>query len=91
MMGESDEAVINTETQELIELSKRATPLSNGEWRELLTACRFRWTILTQDNEQAAIFKGKHTMSKVLRRSNFYVDLPIASHQVIRNIALHSP
>lgn len=68
-----------------------AQPLSNSEWRELLLACKFQWTILSEDNKQAVRFKGKQRHARILRRSSFFIDLPIASQKVIKDIALHCP
>jgi len=64
-------------------------PLTDNEWRELFAACNFRWTILEQDNKQAKSFKGNDIADKILRRTNIYFDLPIASPETISSIALH--
>jgi hypothetical protein len=89
--GPKDEAAIKRQARIAFEQSKANEPLTHSEWRELFTACDFRWTILDQENRQAVMLKGDKRSRKVLRRSNIYFNLPIASQKAIRDIALHGP
>jgi len=65
-------------------------PLSDIEFRELLIASGFRWTIHEKEVDRTGKFRGKGNKFKILRHSTFTFELPVKP-EIVRNVVSQAP